>query len=108
MASKNNSTIKKAGVIIDNLDSELVLHQKSSKPSKVKQMRVPTTLTSSDSVRKAYYDEEHSISQSRSFSQESSPQPFLNKLPKTYQEIETAGSAFLDMIGDNLKFGYVY
>jgi hypothetical protein len=97
---------------VDALDTELVLRAKATKAAPVKQMRVPRVQTIGGSVTdNATIDiaatttlslidtnvtkEENLISPTNSTS---------STIPTTDEEIESAGTAFLDVIGKNLGY----
>jgi hypothetical protein len=105
LSQRSESEIK-AGIVVDALDTELILHQKSAKPSKVKQMRVPTVLTSVEVPQKQLNDQGYS--EDGSYFNSVSLPGVPNKLPTTDEEIEKAGTAFLDKIGENLSHRYAY
>ena len=83
----------------DELDSELF----KTKTNKVKQMRVPN-LTSSNNPDAPLHDD--TIMPGPTILNKDDDVEQLSKVvPKTDQEIENAGTAFLDMIGKNFGFG---
>ena len=87
----------------DALDTELVLHK--SKPSKVKQMRVPNIQSMQAEEIKLIGEKEtkgpNDHQKSTGTTERKVP---IKTVPKTDKEIETAGTAFLETIGK--QFGY--
>jgi hypothetical protein len=83
------------GFIFDYLDSELVIHDDID-PSKLKQMRVPQSIVDIENVNLNDVDT-NSID---------SLQSSVKTVPNM-DEIEAAGEAFLDAVGNNLGIRYV-